>query len=244
MSRRRMDKLEDSLAPKQAVLLWLAQAHGFGSLTAYADSLIDQPEAAQPFIAIPARVQQAASVSMRRDRSGLIKEVGREAWGATVFLMRHVIGLNVHVEQTLRIERLRHAALLWWSRALDARSESTPDARSGWRRGLSTLRGALLGTEQARAAAEATYLDGHDCLFPELAAEWRELCAAADRLSDGTADPEEETARDEAEQGVQRIVHMARADGLDASGLHALADSAATMVLRPHGESAPEGTDG
>ena len=140
MSRRRVDKLEESLPPKQAVLHWLAEAHGFGSLPAYADSLIDQPEAAQPFIAIPAKVQRAASVSMRRDRSGLLKEVGREARGDTVFLMRLVIGLNVHVEETLRIERLRQAALMWWSRALDARSEP-PDARSDWQRGVSTLRG-------------------------------------------------------------------------------------------------------
>ena len=60
----------------------------------------------------------------------------------------------------------------------------------------------LLGTERARAAAETKYLDGHDCLFPGLAAGWRDLLEAAEHLS-GRPNPDED-AVSEAEQQVQR----------------------------------------
>ena len=243
MSRRRLDKLESSLSPKEAVIHWLTAAHAFGSLPAYAASLIDQPEATQPFIALPAQVETAIYGSMRSKRPGFIKEVMREASGDTIFLLRLVIGLNVHIEETLRTERLRHVALYWWSRALDTRSEPNPDARSDWERGASTLRGELSGTERSRATAEARYLDGHDSLFPELAAEWGALLAVADGLIDGKANADEEPTREEAEQRVQRIVQMARADGLDASGKHGPADAMAKRVVRLQMHTT-EATDG
>jgi hypothetical protein len=36
-AHRRLAKLEGALSPKAATLLWLAEAHRFGSLPAYAD---------------------------------------------------------------------------------------------------------------------------------------------------------------------------------------------------------------
>jgi len=135
VSKRRLGKLEGSLSPKEAVLHWLTEAHAFGSLPNYVNSLIDQPEAMQPFIALPKRVEQAVWDSMRRQRPAFIKEVMREATGDTVFLLRLVIGLNVHLEETLRIEGLRLAALMWWSRARDARSEPMTPSLAGGRTG-------------------------------------------------------------------------------------------------------------
>jgi len=240
MSKRRVTKLEDSLGPMEAVLHWLAEAHAFGSLPAYVDSLIDQPETMQPFVALPARVEQAVWDSMRRQRPAFIKEVMREATGDTIFLLRLVIGLNVHVEEALRVEGLRHVALVWWGRALDsdqhAAGDAVPGGRADWRRGASTLRAELFGVEQARAAVEARYFDGHDCLFPELAAEWRNLCAAAERFTDIEASPDDESARMRAEQRLQQVVHMARADGLDASGQWTAADGVARRVVRSPAE--------
>jgi hypothetical protein len=226
MSRRRLDKLEDSLSPKEAVIHWLTEAHVYGSLPAYVDSLIDQPDTAQPFIALPAQVEKAVWESMRGQRSGFVKEVTREAVGDTIFLLRLVIGLNVHIEELLQVESLRHVALYWWSRALEA--EGTKGAgRSDWRRGVATLQGTLMGTERTRAAAQARYLDGHDVLFPELAAGWRDLCAAAESLGDGVAADDLAAA----EQDVERVVRMARADGLDAGGRIRAATEVASRVL-------------
>jgi hypothetical protein len=248
MSKRRLDKLEDSLSPKESVIHWLTEAHTYGSLPAYVESLIDQPEAVQPFIALPAQVEKAVFESMRGQRSGFIKEVAREAIGDTVFLLRLVIGLNVHIEEILQTEGLRHTALVWWSRALESASKAggaTDDgSRSGWRRGVVTLHGALLGTERARAAAEARYLDGHDCLFPELASEWRDLCAAAELLANEEPGPGAEPAMRLAERPVERVAMMARADGLEASGRAVAADAMAVRVVRLGAETPAEGADG
>lgn len=235
MSKRRIDKLERSLSPKEAVLHWFPEAHAFGTLSAYTESLTDQPDSLQPFVAPPAQVEQAVWQSTRRERPGFIKEVLREAVADTIVLLRLVIGINVHLEETLRIEGLRHAALYWWSRALDG-APADDDRWSDWRHGVSTLRGELLGTEMARAAMEARYLDGHDCLFPELAGEWRGLCAAAQAIADPKAEASGESSREIAEQRLRRVVLMARADGLGASGQWADADAVAARVL-PAGTS-------
>jgi hypothetical protein len=234
MSKRRLDKLEGSLSPKEAVIHWLTEAHTYGSLPAYVESLIDQPDTAQPFIAVPAQVEKAVFESMRGQRSAFVKKVMREATGDTVFLLRLVIGLNVHVEETLRVERLRHAALYWWSRALEAAPGTKSDATvpPDWRRGVGTLRGTLTGTDEARAMLEVRYLDGHDCLFPKLATEWRGLCAVAEALTADEGNLEDESARGVAEQRIQQVVRMARADGLEASGRSADSDAIAARVAR------------
>ena len=156
--------------------------------------------------------------------------MAREAVGDTVFLIRLVLGLNVHVQGILEHERLRHAALVWWSRALDADGVESADP-CGWYGGVATLRGSLLGTERARASAEGRYLDGHDCLFPELATEWRELCAAAEGLA-GAKTNADDAAATEAERSVRRVVLMARADSLAAADQHLASDAMAERVGR------------
>jgi hypothetical protein len=236
MSKRRLDKLEGSLPPKEAVIHWLNEAHAFGSLPAYTDSLSEQPEMAQPFVAIPARVSEAVYASMRREPTAVIKTATKEAVADATFLLTVVIDLNVHIEATLRVERHRHAALYWWSRALDQRGapKGNPSAadRSDWHGGVSALRGVLEGTEQLRRAAEARYLDGHDCLFPELATEWRGLAAAAEMLIADEGSLQDESARRAAELRIEQVLRMARADGLEASGRSVDSDAIAARVAR------------
>ena len=211
------------------------EARRFGGLRRR--SLIGRPDAANPFIALPSQVEKAVYDSMRGERSGFIKDVTREAVGDTVYLIRLVIALNVHIEEVLRLERLRHASLYWWSRALEAEGKRGKAPRAELRRGVATLRGSLHGTERARASAEARYLNGHACLFPELAAGWQDLSAAAELLGDVLDD----RAIAGAEQDVQRVVRMARTDGLDAAGHVRAADAMADGIART---SVIGGTDG
>ncbi len=44
----RLDKLESHLTPKQAVLLWMAEAHQFQTLEEYASHMKTQPDDAWP----------------------------------------------------------------------------------------------------------------------------------------------------------------------------------------------------
>ena len=245
MSRRRVDRLEDALSPTELVKRWLSEAHAYGSLPAYAESLVGQPETAQPFITLPDHIARTMYASMRRERPEVIKAASRSVVADTCFLLQLALDLNVHVEETLRFERMRHAALVWWSRTLDP-AEGDDDAEPGrwsdWRRGVATLRGALSGTEEAVSAIEARYLDRRRLLFPELAASWQDLCAAAEYLDAGTSERDETAAR-AAAQAVRRVLLMARADGLEASDPHA-ADAMAERVMRLGRTSATEATDG
>ena len=122
MSKRRLDKLEGALGPKESVLRWMDEAHAFGSLPCYVESLISQPEAAQPFIALPAQVELAVWAAMRGQRSGIVKQVMREAVGDTVFLLRPVIGLNVHIDEVARVQaelNARPRRILGWDSPAD-----------------------------------------------------------------------------------------------------------------------------
>ena len=46
--KRRVEKLETGLTPKQAILLWLQEAHAFNTIAEYVRHLKTQPDSAAP----------------------------------------------------------------------------------------------------------------------------------------------------------------------------------------------------
>ena len=68
VGRRRLDKIEASLTPRQAVLLWLDEASRFGSMRAYVSSLQGQPTSAFPLFRLPEQVEQLVRDSVPRNR--------------------------------------------------------------------------------------------------------------------------------------------------------------------------------
>jgi hypothetical protein len=261
MSKRRLDKLEGSLSPQEAVIHWLTEAHTYGSLPAYVESLIDQPDTAQPFVALPAQVEKAVWESMRGQRSGFVKQVTREAVGDTVFLLKLVIGLNVHIKETIHFEGLRAAALVWWMRALttDTADEqhvsttTTSDARGwpGWRSAAAVHVRELHAIDEARTEAEARYLADHSCLFSDLDAEWHGLLEAATELARvggalaaaaGDADVSTEPRPDPAgsDSAVRLLLRRARVEALDLMGQSIAADDIADRIIRESRHSQEE----
>ena len=65
--RRRIEKIEDSRTPRQAVLLWVDEASQLGSLRDYILSIKDGPDSAFPMFRLPGQVEQ----SVRQCREGL-----------------------------------------------------------------------------------------------------------------------------------------------------------------------------
>ena len=63
---RRLHHLEDGLPPKEAVLLWLTEAHAHGSSVAYAAWLVDRPFAESPLV----RLHEQAVHEVRRRLAG------------------------------------------------------------------------------------------------------------------------------------------------------------------------------
>lgn len=196
-AERRLAKLEGALSPKAATVLWLAEAHEFGSLPAYVDWLIDQPVSAAPLERVPEQARAAALEAMRGQPREAVREASRWAVRDAIFLVELVLKLNSVAEEMIRIEGLRYAALFWEMRAISAeaalarRNRSRPDRSASnlverwqaWCEGSTALVSGLYVAEEARTLLEHRYLDGHAALFPDAIADWERLRERAERLA-------------------------------------------------------------
>jgi hypothetical protein len=61
---RRLDKVEARLSPQQAVLLWMQDAHQFGTVQAYSASFKDLPFERYPLCVLPKQVSEAVRGAM------------------------------------------------------------------------------------------------------------------------------------------------------------------------------------
>jgi len=195
-AERRLAKLEGALSPKAATLLWLTEAHQFGSLPAYVAWLIDEPISAAPLERIPRQARAGALEAMRGQPRDVVRDAAHQAVRDAIFLVELVLKLNAAAEEVVRIDGLRCAALLGEMRAIGAEAlletarlpGGTRDGPNGrwtaWRAKVASLIGNLYGAEEARAHLERRYLEGTPTLFPDLTADWQVLRDRAEWLAD------------------------------------------------------------
>jgi hypothetical protein len=194
---RRLAKLESALSPKAATLLWLAEAHQFGSLPAYVAWLVDQPISAAPLERVPTQARAGALETMRGQPRDAVREAVHRAVRDAIFGVELVLKLNVAAEETIRIEGLRYAVFFWEMRALTAEAELARRSRSragrsasnlverwqAWCTATTALLTGICAAEEARLLLERRYLDGHPALFPDAAADWERLRESVERLA-------------------------------------------------------------
>ncbi|MFH1475530.1 MAG: hypothetical protein ABIG85_06700, partial [Chloroflexota bacterium] len=193
----RLAKLEGALSPKAATLLWLAEAHQFGSLPAYVDWLIDQPISAAPLERVPAQARAAAVEATRGLPREVVRVSSHQAVRDAIFLVELVLRLNSVAGEATRFEGLRYAALSWEMRALteeaelerrkrshaDRSASNLAERRPAWRAAAAALLTRIYAAEEARALLERRYLDSHPALFPDAIADWERLRESAERLA-------------------------------------------------------------
>ena len=63
--QRRVQKLESGLTPKQAILLWIQEAHTFRSVEDYVGDLMNQPKSAWPMARLPDQVEAKVRESLK-----------------------------------------------------------------------------------------------------------------------------------------------------------------------------------
>jgi hypothetical protein len=194
-TERRLAKLEGALSPKAATLLWLAEAHQFGSLPAYVDWLIDQPISAAPLERVPAQARAAALEATRGQPREAAREAAHQAVRDTLFLVELVLKLIVAAEEAIELLGLRYAALFWEMRAISAEAQlegarTSRGTREGptrrwtaWNAAVAGLAGSLYAAEEARAHLEGHYLEGTPTLFPDLAVGWQALREKGEQLA-------------------------------------------------------------
>jgi hypothetical protein len=108
-SKRRLDKLEVSLTPKQAILLWMEEAHQYDTMEQYARSLKPGPDSSWPLAILPEKVASAVEQAMKGRSKQEIARVARQAIRDVLFLFH----LHQRVNQKF-MEEDRH----YWTRAL------------------------------------------------------------------------------------------------------------------------------
>jgi hypothetical protein len=234
---RRVAKIEEALSPTQLVLRWLAEAHAYGDIPAYAASLLAKDPPVAPLHRLAREAVQGARVSMRGKRSELVEAAVRAALRETVFRFELVMRINVVAHELLDREELIAAlfasqlALLLSGGAGKRRPDDSHRRRPELCRRLSLLRvDELLASREARTVVEARYLDGHAALFPELLARFegqlrtsQEVAASAVRAADldgvESAPPEDPVAFNaRAGELVADLVEPAKAEALDKLG--------------------------
>jgi hypothetical protein len=193
-AKARLAKLEDTLSPKAATLLWLAEAHQFPTLPAYVAWLVDQPAEAAPFWRVPEGAERAVRASMRGQPRDVVEAAAHQAVRDAVFLVELVLRLNVDAAELVRTETLRAVALAWEARALAAPGEPDVAAHgrglkapcwATWRDAIAKWTRSLDRAEQARHDLERLYLDGRNVLFPDQASACHALAELTERTTGG-----------------------------------------------------------
>jgi hypothetical protein len=250
MLSRRVAKLEETLSPTQLVLRWLAEAHAFGDLESYVNSLLAQEPPVAPLDRLAREAVQTARVATRGKRPELVDASVRSALRETVFRFELVMRINVTTHELLDREELIAAlfasqlAMLLGEAPGKHVADDSHRSRLELCRRLTLLRvDELLATKEARSSVEARYLDGHTALFPDVAAAFdaqlrtsQEIAAAAVRAAelDGvepTQPDDPDAVKVRAGELVADLVEPAKAEALDKLGEgHRALDVAAGWV--------------
>jgi hypothetical protein len=234
---RRLARIDEALTPTQLVLRWLVEAHTYGDLVPYVNSLLAQDPPVAPLDRLAREAVHGARTAMRGKRPELADAAVRSALRETIFRFELVMRINVVAHELLDREELIAAlfasqlALLLSGGAGKRRPDESHQRRLELCRRLSLLRvDELLASRKARSIVEARYLDGQTALFPELAARFdsqlrtsQEIAAAAWRAAelDGVepAPPEDPDALQvRAGQLVADLVEPAKSEALDKCG--------------------------
>ena len=85
-TNRRVEKLESSLTPKQAILLWLQEAHAFDGMEEYVRHLKNQPDSAAPLFKLPSQVEEGVRQTLKDKSKEEINRAIHQAHKDVLFL--------------------------------------------------------------------------------------------------------------------------------------------------------------
>ena len=219
-AQSRLDKLEHSLGPKEAILRWLEEAHRFPSIVEYARATTDVAESAQPSI----RIIEQVAAAIRRTRGGRtddeLEQAVRRGIGDMVFLYQLVFILNQTAADFAQLAMLRSLVLVGHldhlvidqlsedvaaRRADPERARGIDTAWRTWRASVEELVRDVRVEQAARSALDETYFAGRSALFAEVAEGWTQLGEQAYRL-DSILETLREPFRTRAGFGLRRVL--------------------------------------
>ena len=116
---KRLDNVESSLSPKQAVLLWMEEAHQHPTMQEYVLSLRDQPDSAYPLHRLPDQVETSVRDSMKGSHKSEVTRAVRDQVRDVVFLFFVHQGANKKLMENERAFALQEMMLSSELRWLD-----------------------------------------------------------------------------------------------------------------------------
>ena len=188
---KRLEAIESSLTPKQAVLLWMEEAHRFNSINEYVLSLLEGPDSAYPLYRLPDQIEKSAKEMMkgrpRSETSKFIQEKVRDV--IFLFFLHHeankrILGedraynlraLLLSTEMRWLTDQRTHHRDNWdrrkkTSRGRDDQSISDSFTRFNehlhrWRDMCERFLYEILSVHRAIESLSNRYLDGHGVLY-------------------------------------------------------------------------------
>ena len=85
-AKRRVEKLESGLTPKQAILMWLQEAHAFNTIEEYVRHLKIQPDSAAPLYRLTSQVAESVKQTLKGQPREEIDKAVRQAHKDVLFL--------------------------------------------------------------------------------------------------------------------------------------------------------------
>ena len=86
LEKRRIEKLETGLTPKQAILMWIQEAHAFDTIEEYVRHLKTQPENAAPLHKLATQVEEGVKQTLKGQPKEEINKAVRQAYRDVLFL--------------------------------------------------------------------------------------------------------------------------------------------------------------
>ena len=184
---RRLDTIEESLSPKQTMLLWMEQAHQYPSMYDYVMSLEGCPETAFPMYMLPSQVEKAVQSTMKGEPRHEVSGAIRSAVKDTIFLfhLHQQVNTKLMSEHDTNVYRFRWLSselqkLLYENLVSDvlsrdgkhrlARSKAKrSDDLALWKSSCEEFLRGLYSMRDAIAFVSRKYFDGHEMLFSEVA---------------------------------------------------------------------------
>jgi hypothetical protein len=244
MNQSRLTRIEASLTPKQAVLMWLRQEHQGKSSDEYVRWLIQRPPSCAPRPRLEKQVAETIRVAMKGQDLARVQQAVRQAQMYADFLILLVNKTNWAVLADSR-SRWLEIALLYEQLRNVALSDDEEEAINQWAVHVREFAIEMLSLQETTELIQNKYFDGEFILLQDAVRNMqqqiqivRKLLEAYDRVIIQAGKEElatdfdklQRSAKEQVSEKVGFITALARSKSLDDFGEPGAADA----ILRPY----------
>ena len=177
---KRIEKVQSSLTPKQAAILWLDELAKFPNLIEYVSHVHSLPPGNAPLERLPHQIEQAVRQSMKGSPEKEIWPEVRLGVRDVAFLIHIALNTNYKMLSRQREYHLLSMALSHWLHRLILKDafDCRRDEKVHLKNWVDDAEGSLMelyGFQKAINAMSTQYFDGHPVLFPELSEYLRDI---------------------------------------------------------------------